>query len=93
MVAGVNGYAAVGDVTTNVGIDFSNPIADGKVLGSSGEMSIQPNGDCPTEINAEGRLVLGKGDETYQIIGEQTLPFDDREIIRSLLAGAGFTRS
>ena len=38
-------------------------------------------------------LVLGKGDETYQIIGEQTLPFDDREIIRSLLAGAGFTRS
>ena len=38
-------------------------------------------------------LVLGKGDETYQIIGEQTLPFDDREIIRSLLAGAGFTPS
>ncbi len=38
-------------------------------------------------------LVLGKGDETYQIIGEQTLPFDDREIIRSLLAGARFTQS
>ena len=67
MVAGVNGYAAVGDVTTNVGIDFSNPIADGKVLGSSGEMSIQPNGDCPTEINAEGRLVLGKGEHTVSI--------------------------
>lgn len=31
-------------------------------------------------------LVLGKGDENYQIIGDKVLPFDDREVIRHLLA-------
>lgn len=31
-------------------------------------------------------LVLGKGDECVQIIGESTIPFDDRQIIRELLA-------
>ncbi|MDO7253747.1 UDP-N-acetylmuramoyl-L-alanyl-D-glutamate--2,6-diaminopimelate ligase [Helicobacter cappadocius] len=30
-------------------------------------------------------LVLGKGDETYQIIGNQKIHFDDREIIREYL--------
>ncbi len=30
-------------------------------------------------------LVLGKGDESYQIIGDNTLPFDDREIIKALI--------
>lgn len=27
-------------------------------------------------------LILGKGDETFQIIGAQKIPFDDREIVR-----------
>lgn len=31
-------------------------------------------------------LILGKGDETYQIIYDQKFPFDDREVVRSLLA-------
>ena len=31
-------------------------------------------------------LILGKGDETYQIIYDQKLPFDDREVVRELLA-------
>ena len=31
-------------------------------------------------------LVLGKGDETYQLIYDQKLPFDDREVVRELIA-------
>lgn len=27
-------------------------------------------------------LILGKGDETFQIIGKEKIPFDDREIVR-----------
>jgi len=34
-------------------------------------------------------LVAGKGHETYQIIGRQKYPFDDREIARELLIEAG----
>jgi UDP-N-acetylmuramoyl-L-alanyl-D-glutamate--2,6-diaminopimelate ligase len=30
-------------------------------------------------------LIAGKGHETYQIIGKETLPFDDREVARSCL--------
>jgi len=31
-------------------------------------------------------LILGKGDEAYQIIYDQKFPFDDREVVRELLA-------
>jgi len=31
-------------------------------------------------------LILGKGDETYQIIYDKKLPFDDREVARELIA-------
>ena len=31
-------------------------------------------------------LILGKGDETYQIIYDKMFPFDDREVARELLA-------
>ena len=34
----------------------------------------------------EALLILGKGDETYQIIYDQKFPFDDREVVRELLA-------
>lgn len=30
-------------------------------------------------------LILGKGDETYQIIYDEKLPFDDREVVRELV--------
>jgi UDP-N-acetylmuramoyl-L-alanyl-D-glutamate--2,6-diaminopimelate ligase len=31
-------------------------------------------------------LILGKGDETYQIIYDQKFPFDDREVVREILS-------
>jgi UDP-N-acetylmuramyl tripeptide synthase len=31
-------------------------------------------------------LILGKGDETSQIIYDQHLPFDDRSVAKELLA-------
>ena len=34
-------------------------------------------------------IVAGKGHESTQIIGERVLPFDDREVVRELLAAAG----
>ena len=34
----------------------------------------------------EALLVLGKGDETWQELGEERIPFDDREVIREILA-------
>ncbi|OQX72400.1 MAG: UDP-N-acetylmuramoyl-L-alanyl-D-glutamate--2,6-diaminopimelate ligase [Campylobacteraceae bacterium 4484_4] len=34
----------------------------------------------------EALLVLGKGDETWQEVGEERIPFDDREVIREILA-------
>ena len=33
----------------------------------------------------EALLVLGKGDETYQEVGGEKIPFDDREVIREIL--------
>jgi UDP-N-acetylmuramoyl-L-alanyl-D-glutamate--2,6-diaminopimelate ligase len=36
-------------------------------------------------------LVTGKGHESYQIIGDQVIPFDDREVIKEILDGGGKT--
>ncbi len=34
-------------------------------------------------------LILGKGDETYQIVYDKKFPFDDREVVRELLQERG----
>jgi len=31
-------------------------------------------------------VIAGKGHETYQIVGAQVLPFDDRAVARAILA-------
>jgi UDP-N-acetylmuramoyl-L-alanyl-D-glutamate--2,6-diaminopimelate ligase len=32
-------------------------------------------------------VIAGKGHETYQIVGAEALPFDDREVARAILSG------
>ena len=43
------------------------------------EMALDEQGDDEVVV------ILGKGDENYQIIYDEKLPFDDREIVRELL--------
>jgi UDP-N-acetylmuramoyl-L-alanyl-D-glutamate--2,6-diaminopimelate ligase len=33
-------------------------------------------------------VIAGKGHETYQVVGAEVLPFDDREVARQILSKA-----
>ncbi|MDQ3831935.1 MAG: UDP-N-acetylmuramoyl-L-alanyl-D-glutamate--2,6-diaminopimelate ligase, partial [Candidatus Tectomicrobia bacterium] len=35
-------------------------------------------------------IIAGKGHETYQILGSERLPFDDRQVAMTALSGLGF---
>jgi UDP-N-acetylmuramoyl-L-alanyl-D-glutamate--2,6-diaminopimelate ligase len=37
-------------------------------------------------------LIAGKGHETYQILGDRTISFDDREVARRSLSDLGYRR-
>ncbi|PWU01197.1 MAG: UDP-N-acetylmuramoyl-L-alanyl-D-glutamate--2,6-diaminopimelate ligase [Terriglobia bacterium] len=43
----------------------------------------------------EGDIVIlaGKGHETYQVLKDQTIPFDDREVAREVLKGYGYHKT
>ena len=38
-------------------------------------------------------LLAGKGHETYQVLRDRTIAFDDREMARAILRGKGFSKN
>jgi UDP-N-acetylmuramoyl-L-alanyl-D-glutamate--2,6-diaminopimelate ligase len=42
--------------------------------------------------NGDVIILAGKGHETYQVLADKTIPFDDREVARKILRGFGYTK-
>ena len=67
--------------------------------GATGTASVRSLVDRREAISAAVRacapgdalLIAGKGHETYQILGKETIPFDDRVVAREALNALGFT--
>jgi UDP-N-acetylmuramyl tripeptide synthase len=38
-------------------------------------------------------LLAGKGHETYQTLKDKTIPFDDRDVARTILRGFGYGKT
>jgi len=63
---------------------------------TSGKYAIEPDRERAIRLAIDearsGDMILlaGKGHENYQIVGDQTLPFDDREVARQALRERGY---
>jgi len=69
--------ATIDDIEAGMGNIEHLRIRD-RELGIRTAVTLLEQGDC--------LLLLGKGHETYQIIGKQKLPFDERAIVESAVA-------
>ncbi|MFW6172075.1 MAG: Mur ligase family protein [Planctomycetota bacterium] len=89
-------HADLGIITTNnpghePPLQIAHDILDG--FEQPGQAHIIPNRGQAIEWALDQAnpgdtvLVAGKGDLAYQIVGERTIPFDDRRIVRSWLRG------
>jgi UDP-N-acetylmuramoyl-L-alanyl-D-glutamate--2,6-diaminopimelate ligase len=65
---------------------------------TSGKYVIEPDREkaiglaIDQALSGDMILLAGKGHENYQIVGDQTLPFDDREVARKALRERGYDR-
>ena len=88
---GTAGAARVLKLTATVkGVDAPNRVLILDVKGQTQNVKVGPAVKRFDEIAAGDTIAIaGKGHENVQIIGDRRLPFDDREAVRGLLAGAG----
>jgi len=67
LFTGVSAWGAVGDETTNLNIDFTNAITDGKVAGTVGSITI--GGSNTVIVDASDYLSVGNGTSTAALTG------------------------